>query len=1327
MKLLPLIAAIFLPLNLHAQTITADTLTAPAHTLIHLAATSSSPVTFSDGTTPLATLTPDSSGQAILGIATLTPGTHTITAATATTTSTPLVITITPLPTSLTLTGSPQTYAGTPITLTSAGLPPFSTGIIALDSTSVPIPGTLTSRLHTFGESITAAPQGYPALLASTLGLTLTNYATPTAQTCDILPTQILPSSLASDPASPTQSSAPLTTLMPGPTGTTTLPGQTFTACLQATLAWLAIPAEYKILAADPSILTTGTWALAPDRMTLRNTSPAATARILITSTGQPVYLWYLLAESLPATLPGTFTLAIDGNPTGTLYPTQPALNPAYALLRLPVPAGLHAIEITVQSGTIGLLAAATPASPALASIHPTVLVTDLPNQNAATQPDQVAAYSSAIAAAVSLLQSDTLDLRLVPTHAYLTGDPAEFLDATRPGPLGQQHLAQAFLNAVANTHLTPSTVFEARPATLTRTFAAPGTYTLQSTYSGDQTYAPAISNLFTLTVLPQASSATTLSTSRTRFTTEDTIAFTAAVTPAAATGTITFYEGTTTLAQLPAPNAMFSTATLSPGLHTLTALYSGDGPDTSSASPPLTIEVDRFSPSLNLVPLPVTQTYATPITLAANISPPNLNPDPTGPIAFTDTFQAPSATTPILSTLGQSSLINGTATFATANLPVGTHTFTATYPGDPRNLPATSPSLTLQVTPIPTATTLTAIPATAPIGTPITLTIQVTPTATGTITLRDATTNTLTTLPLTNATATLTSSALSLGPHTFQATYPGDATTSPSTSTPVAIIVSRIPSTLTLAPLPPPTYTGTPITLTATLTPPDATGTLIFTDTTTTLGQAPIADGTATLALLGLPTGHHNLTVTYPGDSTHAPATGIPISAEVILHPTTLTLTPPSATLPLGTPLTLTASISPATVTGPITLTEAGVPLASSTQQAGTASFILPNLTGGPHTLTATYPGDSSNAPTSSSPVTVTIAPDPTTTFLSLARLAVPSGLPAIVNIRVASPLTSTPVGTVTLHAGTLILATGTLTNAVPGSGYVTLAFPTDTLPLAPYILTATYTGSLADTPSTSTPATLTIVPIPTTATLAITRTQIPYQTPTTLTASITNDITPTQTPTGTVTFYANTTPLATVAIDQIGTATTTFLPALPGAYALTAHFTPSARFAPATASPQLLYATLPIAVSVAPTALTIAPDASAPALVTITPLSGFTGPIALACTSPHAYITCTFDSPPTSISVPITTHIQIHVAPRLTPTTILTLVLPLPLLALRRRRRRYAALFLAPICLFLSGCAEGGNFAQIPPGAYAVTITVTAEGAAVPATIALTIPAVQ
>jgi sugar lactone lactonase YvrE len=239
------------------------------------------------------------------------------------------------------------------------------------------------------------------------------------------------------------------------------------------------------------------------------------------------------------------------------------------------------------------------------------------------------------------------------------------------------------------------------------------------------------------------------------------------------ATGAINFFDttptGTTSLGTSPLASniAIFSTATLSAGLHNLTAAYAGDQTHTSAQSSTFALTV---SPQQLTAPI-------APITLVYGQAIPAINATLTGVLP--------------------QDAANLSATFtttATSLSPAGSYPITATLTGPAAgNYTVASPIATLTINPAPTLITLDNLAATAATGSSITLTAHVattTGTPTGSITLLDNG-NPISTSPLSPSDdAVFTIAALTAGSHSFTALYNGNANFALSASIPQLITV---------------------------------------------------------------------------------------------------------------------------------------------------------------------------------------------------------------------------------------------------------------------------------------------------------------------------------------------------------------------------------------------------------------------------------------------------------------------------------------------------------------------------------------------------------
>ena len=128
--------------------------------------------------------------------------------------------------------------------------------------------------------------------------------------------------------------------------------------------------------------------------------------------------------------------------------------------------------------------------------------------------------------------------------------------------------------------------------ATLTRTNLPAGTLSITATYNGDAESAASTSPALSQ-VINQATTITTIASSKNPSTFGQTVKFTATVSSPTVTpnGTATFFDGSTMLgsATLSGGKASFSTSTLSSGSHRVTAVYNGTANTAGSSSPVLT------------------------------------------------------------------------------------------------------------------------------------------------------------------------------------------------------------------------------------------------------------------------------------------------------------------------------------------------------------------------------------------------------------------------------------------------------------------------------------------------------------------------------------------------------------------------------------------------------------------------------------------------------------------------------------------------------------------------------------------------------------------
>jgi uncharacterized protein YjdB len=191
--------------------------------------------------------------------------------------------------------------------------------------------------------------------------------------------------------------------------------------------------------------------------------------------------------------------------------------------------------------------------------------------------------------------------------------------------------------------------------------------------------------------------------------------------------------------------------------------------------------------------------------------------------------------------------------------------------------------------------------------------------------------------------------------------------------------------ATTTLVTTPNPSALGQIVTLTANVTPADATGYVTFYDGLAVLGSNAIVNGQATVHHRFTNNVTHSLTASYAGSATYLGSTSAAINQVVNLAqtPSTTTLTSSINAAIYGQPITLTATINHSDATGRVTFFD-GLNVLGSSQvnNKATLTIILPRS--GTRTLSAYYSGDAQYAASSGSLVQV-IQQTPAVSFQTL------------------------------------------------------------------------------------------------------------------------------------------------------------------------------------------------------------------------------------------------------------------------------------------------------------------------------------------------------
>jgi hypothetical protein len=161
--------------------------------------------------------------------------------------------------------------------------------------------------------------------------------------------------------------------------------------------------------------------------------------------------------------------------------------------------------------------------------------------------------------------------------------------------------------------------------------------------------------------------------------------AFTATVAPSNATGSVTFFDGSTSLGttDLSSGLAALTISTLPVGLHSIRAVYTPTGNYESSTSSTTNINIAQVATTTTLTVSPQSAAPLQTVTLTANVS-----AGATGTVTFT---VGSTALTPVM-------ISNGAATVQDSSLVAGTYDVVAVYSGDANHTGSTSPKVSLSV-----------------------------------------------------------------------------------------------------------------------------------------------------------------------------------------------------------------------------------------------------------------------------------------------------------------------------------------------------------------------------------------------------------------------------------------------------------------------------------------------------------------------------------------------------------------------------------------------------------------------------------------------------
>jgi uncharacterized protein YhjY with autotransporter beta-barrel domain len=585
------------------------------------------------------------------------------------------------------------------------------------------------------------------------------------------------------------------------------------------------------------------------------------------------------------------------------------------------------------------------------------------------------------------------------------------------------------------------------------------GSHALTAVYGGDTSNYSATSSAVSVTVAAAAPTVT-LTSSATSISAGGSVTLTATLAGGSAPGgTVTFKDGSTTLGTgtISGTSATYIASALGVGSHALTAIYGGDANNSSATSSAVSVAVASATPSVALTASATSVSIGGSVTLTATLTG---GSTPGGTVTFKDGS----------TTLGTGTISGSSATYIASALAIGSHALTAVYGGDSNNASAASSAVNVSVATATPTIALAASSTSIAAGGSVTLTATVSGgnAPAGTVTFQEGST-TLGTGTISGGKASFTTGALQAGSHSITAVYGGDASNGSATSSSVSITVASSTPTLSLATSASTVSAGGSVTLTATVSGgSNPGGNIIFVDGSTTLGAAAISGGRASFTTAALASGSHAFSAVYAGDSNNHSASSSSVHVTVSAAKPTLSLSTSASAPPLGTAVTLSATLAGGNAaTGTITFKDGAATLGSASLGGNSASFSTGALSVGSHSITATYSGDAGNSATTSAAVSITVAAATPAITLSASATSINAGASVTLNATLSGG--SAPGGTVSFQDGGTTLGS----SAISGAG---ASFSTAALAAGSHSLTAVYGGDASNRAVTSAVLTVTV-----------------------------------------------------------------------------------------------------------------------------------------------------------------------------------------------------------------------------------------------------------
>jgi len=456
-----------------------------------------------------------------------------------------------------------------------------------------------------------------------------------------------------------------------------------------------------------------------------------------------------------------------------------------------------------------------------------------------------------------------------------------------------------------------------------------------------------------------------------------------------------------------------------------------------------------------------------------------------------------------------------------------------------------------------------------------------------------------------------------------------------------VAYFTVPYPTTTTVTSTPNPSFYDQTVTFTAKVVVTGDTtgaagtldGTVTFSDSVSgaTIGTATLASGVATFTYSALSVGTHTITAAYYGGSetglgyqsssaTMSQVVNKDISAAVVVSSQN-----PSY---LGQPVTFTATVTAPynTPTGTAIFYDGVTSLGSGTLDAsGVTTLTISTLAIGTHPITAAYGGDTNNT-TATSPILKQVVNTNTTTLAVVSSASTIYEGKSVTFTVTAVGASGVPSGSISILVDGVTTLAGTLTVGINSS---TASVATSVLTVGTHLITAHYGGDGTHAAADSPAIQQVVLPTyATTSTLVCTPLIAQIGTSIGCTDSIAAS---TGQPTGVITYYDGTTALGTATVTA-GSASFALTGLAVGAHTITAVFAENDPYLAGTSNAQTVIIVSDFALSITPTSTTLYTGEAASYTITVTPGTGFTLDVALACTGAPTNSTCTIT--PTTVT---------------------------------------------------------------------------------------------